>query len=132
MIVLDASTVVELLLATPAGDVVERHVTRPDQVVNVPHLMSVEVTHALRRLTRTGEVGELEARQALAVLPDLPVLRWPHEPLLGRAWDLRHSLSAYDATYVALAERLGAVLLTADARLQRSTGHQAEVLLVTA
>ena len=131
MIVLDASAAVELLLATPAGEVVESHVTRRDQIVSVPHLMSVEVTHALRRLTRTGEVDDLEARQALAVLPELPVFRWPHEPLLSRAWDLRHSLSSYDAIYVALAERLGAVLLTADARLQRSPGHHAQVLLVT-
>lgn len=131
MIVLDASVVVELLLATPTGRAVESHVTRPDENVNVPHLLSVEVTHALRRLMHTGTVADLEARQALAALQRLPAFRWQHEPLLSRVWELRHSLSAYDAVYIALAELLDATLLTTDARLGRSAGHRARVEVVT-
>jgi len=53
----------------------------------------------------------------------------PHRPLLSRIWELRDSVSAYDACYVALAERLGVPLLTCDARLGRSHGHHAEVVV---
>lgn len=65
-------------------------------------------------------MGRLDERRAAAALEDyldLPLTRHPHESLLSRALQLRHNVSAYDAAYVALAEQLGAELLTADARL---------------
>ena len=61
---------------------------------------------------------------------DLPITRHPHEPLLWRIWDLRDNLGAYDAIYVALAESLGATLLTCDAKIAAASGHSATVQVV--
>jgi predicted nucleic acid-binding protein len=52
----------------------------------------------------------------------------PHRALLSRVWELRENVSAYDACYVALAEGLSVPLLTLDARLARSSGHDAEII----
>ena len=46
----------------------------------------------------------------------------PLPPLLERMWELRHNVTAYDAAYIALAERLDAVLITCDARLATANG----------
>ena len=61
-------------------------------------------------------------------LVDLPLTRHAAEPFLGRAWQLRANVTAYDALYVALAEALGAVLVTCDARLARAAGDLAVVV----
>ena len=59
---------------------------------------------------------------ALTHLAAFPIRRMPLPPLLDRMWDLRHNITAYDAAYVALAERLQAVLITCDARLAAAIG----------
>jgi len=67
----------------------------------------------------------MAARRAAAAVSDLEILplqRVPHRPLLGRIWQLRNGVSPSDAAYVAVAEALGAVLLTADRRLSRAPG----------
>jgi predicted nucleic acid-binding protein len=89
---------------------------------NAPHLLDVEVAQALRRLVQQGERGQADARVALEELSALDLERHPHEPLLDRIWALRKNLTAYDATYVALAEALDAILLTCDGRLARAPG----------
>jgi len=99
--------------------------------LNAPHLLSVEVTQALRRLVMTGAVADFDAADCLVDLDNLLIRRWRHEPLLARVWELRSNLTAYDAVYVALAEALEATLLTADARLAHSSVHDAQVELVT-
>jgi predicted nucleic acid-binding protein len=60
---------------------------------------------------------------------DPRITRYPHVPLLGRAWELRDSLGVYDAVYVALAELLEAPRVTCDERLARAGGHDADVEL---
>lgn len=87
--------------------------------------------NALRRLLAAGAVAEPPTRMALIRLRTLDVRRWEHEPLVGRAWQLREILTPYDAMYVALAEVLDAPLLTTDGRLARSTGHRAAVELIS-
>lgn len=52
----------------------------------------------------------------------LPINLWPWALLTDRAWELRENLSTYDAGCVALAERLGAPLITGDARIARAPG----------
>lgn len=131
MIVLDASAVVELLLHTPAGAMVAERIADPTESVHVPHLVDVEVAHVLRRYVAARELSAAEAGTALDVLRDLPLDRHPHDVLLDRIWDLRSNLSAYDATYVALAEALDAVLLTCDARLARAVGSTVRIRVVT-
>jgi predicted nucleic acid-binding protein len=85
-----------------------------------PELVDLEVISALRGLLRVGKVDERRAREALADLRDLSLRRASHRELMTRCWDLRDNLTAYDASYVALAELLGATLVTADARISRA------------
>lgn len=122
MIVLDASAVVELVLATPAGRAVAGRIANPDISLHAPHLLDVEVAQALRRCAASGIIDDHTATAAFATLRDLDLERHGHEPLLGRVWALRRNLTAYDAVYVALAEALGAPLLTCDGKLARAAG----------
>ena len=131
MIVLDASAVVELLLNTAAGRRVADRVRDPAVGVHVPHLADIEVTQALRRYASAGDLAPDAAESALRDLRELDLERHAHEPLLTRVWELRRNLSAYDAVYVALAEVLGAPLLTCDRRLARAPGVIARVEVIT-
>lgn len=117
MIVLDASVTVELLLNTPIGRTVAERIADPALALHAPQLLDLEVAQALRRYAAAGALDPQRARQSLDDLGQLEITRWEHPPLLRRVWMLRHNLTAYDAAYVALAEALDAVLLTADRRL---------------
>jgi predicted nucleic acid-binding protein len=72
------------------------------------------------------------AAEAVSDLADLPLHRSSHRPLLRRIWELRHVATPYDAAYIALAEALEVVLLTADARLARAPGIKCEIETVLA
>jgi len=122
VIVLDASAVLELLLGTARGRSVATRIADPALGLHAPHLIDVEVAQALRRYVREGDLGADTAMAALQDLRSLDLERHPHEPLLDRVWALRGNLTAYDATYVALAEALGSVLLTCDAKLAHAPG----------
>ena len=107
VIVVDASAVVEVLLGTPAASTAERRLFGSNETLHAPHLLDIEVAHAIRRYAARGEVDGQRGRTALADLADFPLHRYPHAPLLLRVWELRNNLTAYDAVYVALAEELG-------------------------
>ena len=116
-VVLDASAAVELLLASALGGDVDRALGR-DPAIHVPELFAVEVLAAIRGAERRKELVAARAAAAVDDLLELPLIRWaPSDELLRRAWELRAAVSTYDAMYLALAERLGAVLLTTDRRL---------------
>ena len=85
--------------------------------VVAPDLLPYEVTNVLRRHRNAGRLSETEAGWLSTACTALSIELWPHAVLADRVWSLGANLSAYDAAYVALAERLGAVLLTADARI---------------
>ena len=122
---------VEVLLRTAIGmDALERLMAEPDGM-HVPHLLDVEVAHVLRRLVLTGELSTPDAEFAVEALAQLRLDRHAHILLLPRVWELRNSLSAYDAVYVALAEALNTPLITCDAKLSRSHGHRANIVLLT-
>ena len=131
MKVLDASALLELVVGTPAGLAVADELDDPDDGVHVPHLADVEVASALRRLVAQGIVSESIARESLDDLTSLDLQRHAHEPMLDRIWALRKNLSAYDATYVALAEVLDAELITCDRRLARTAKLPIRTRLVT-
>ena len=63
------------------------------------------------------------------IYSSLRVTRYPHFVFLPHIWRLRHNLSAYDAAYVALAEKLGATLITRDARLSSASARGVNVEL---
>lgn len=130
MIVLDASVTVDWLLRAPHARLVDALLLERDQTVGVPHLWSVEVTQVLRRFERVGELPSERADLARASLGQLRATRYAHEPLLGRAWQLRRNVTAYDGVYLALAEALDAPLVTSDAKLARVPGCTAAVQVV--
>jgi predicted nucleic acid-binding protein len=127
VIVLDASAVVELVLGSPRGAGVRARIQRPDESLNAPHLLDVEVVSVLRRYQLSGELSAEDGREALGDLTGLDIVRYPHDVLLPRVWELRTHVSAYDAVYLALAEVLEAPLVTLDRRLARARGHGARV-----
>ena len=131
MIVIDASALMEVLLATRVGTHVRARVFREDETLHAPHLLDLEVVHVLRRYCLIGELQPTRAAQALAILGGLRMVRHPHEPYVPRIWRLRHSLTAYDAAYVALAEALDSPLITRDSRMASAHGHHAKIELVT-
>lgn len=88
-----------------------------DLTLHAPHLLDVEVTQVLRRLSRAGTISAKRSALALDTFGDLRITRYEHGPLLKRVWTLRDSLSAYDACYVALAEAIDARLVTFDEQL---------------
>jgi predicted nucleic acid-binding protein len=99
---------------------VEEVLRAPDTDLHVPALCDVEVASALRRGLLAGAVPEARAREALEDYLDLPLRRYGHQSLMARVLALRVNFSAYDGIYVALAERLGAEILTADSSLARA------------
>jgi predicted nucleic acid-binding protein len=130
VIVLDASAVVEILLQSEVGASLTERLLAPESSLHAPYLLDIEVTQALRRFVLRGEVQPMRAQQALVIFAGFPIERYPHQLLLPRIWALRQNLTAYDAAYVALAEILGATLLTRDGRISRASGHSARVEVV--
>lgn len=105
-------------------------IAQPGETLHAPHLLDLEVAQVLRRQRRAGVVDELRGRRALDDLRALRIARYAHDIFLLRIWQLRDSVTAYDAAHLALAEVLAAPLLTLDERLSRSRGHRARVELV--
>ena len=118
---IDASAAIEILLKSPAG---ERLLDRLEDgtVAHAPHLVDVEIAHVLRRHVLRGAMAAGRAAAFLLLWRQLDIERHPHENLLERIWGWRANLTAYDATYVALAEVLGQPLVTADRRLAAAPG----------
>ena len=127
MIVLDASAALEWLLQTPRGVRFGRRIFLPGESLHAPHLLDVEVAQALRRFVAVHGLSVSRAEEALQDLTDLRIRRYPHTPFLRRIWALRNNLTSYDAVYVALAEALGAPVLTCDAKLAAAPGHGARI-----
>jgi predicted nucleic acid-binding protein len=130
LIVLDASAAVELVLRTPLAEHIAALVLDATEQLHAPHLIDIEVAQVLRRLAQSTELTPARAALALADFGDLAIERHAHGVLLRRVWSLRTVMSAYDASYVALAEALAARLVTCDGRLARAPGHTAEIELI--
>jgi predicted nucleic acid-binding protein len=129
MIVLDASAAIDWLLQTSAGQSIEKRIYSRNETLHAPHLFDLEVTQVLRRLALQGVISVRRSDEAVHDLLDLRVTRYPHLVLVPRIWQLRHNFSAYDAAYIVLAEKIGAALVTRDARLTSASGHAATVEL---
>jgi predicted nucleic acid-binding protein len=131
MIVADASAILELLLRTDAGGVVEARFFRRGETIHAPALLDLEVAQVLRRYVARGDMTSSRANVAIDLMIHFPIERYTHEPLLPRIWELRDNLTAYDAAYAALAEALRAPLVTCDSRLANAPGVRATVELIT-
>lgn len=128
-LVVDASFVMVLLTnsSEPMTTWVDGLIDGADLVA--PHLMAVEVTSALRIAERRELITPVQAALTHQDLVDLDVELHAFEPFASRIWSLRHSVSPYDAWYIALAERLDAPLVTLDRRLARNAHARCEFAL---
>jgi predicted nucleic acid-binding protein len=127
LIVIDASALLELLLGTGRAERVAARALVSEESLHAPHLLDIEIAQALRRLVQLKEITPARARQALDDFEEVLIERYGHKQLLPRIWQLRSSVTACDAAYVALSEALAAPLLTCDTRLGRSHGHRAQI-----
>ena len=122
LLVLDASALTAFYVVDdPRRGVVAQHLTAGHALFAPAHL-DAQVASALRGLAWTRPNVRAAAPAALGHLAGLALRRMAIAPLLTRMWELRDQLTAYDAAYVALAERLSAVLLTCDVKMRATTG----------
>jgi predicted nucleic acid-binding protein len=126
-VIVDASVVVAALVDRSHEGRWARSITSAGKL-EVPHLMPVEVCQVLRRRVASGALSVNDARGAMLGLQELDPNMHAFEPFASRAWELRDTVSAYDAWYVSLAEFLDAPLATLDARLRRAPGARCTFL----
>lgn len=129
MIVVDASCLCEILIGGVASEAIAERLSA-DVDHAAPHVIDVEVFGVVRREHLRGHLDRTEATQAIEDLENWPGERFGHRLLLTRAWELRDTVRGWDAMYVALAEALGASLLTTDQRLARATGPTCSIEVV--
>ncbi len=125
MIVIDASAAILGLLNDG-----EARSMLGEGAVACPHLADSEVAHALRAQVLRGDVAADDAWRAVETWGRLGIERIGVQGLLPRIWELRDNVSAYDATYVAVAEALEAPLVTADGRLARAPGPRCPITVL--
>jgi predicted nucleic acid-binding protein len=126
LIVVDTSAVIAALASLPRDPGLVRRIGE-DGDLHAPHLIDVEIQHALRGLVARRGLTDERAEGVRTDFADLALVRYPHHPLADRMWDLRRNLTPYDAAFVALSEALDAALITCDARLAASPGHRARI-----
>ena len=128
-LVIDASAIVEYLLKTSRAPRVAELIEVSDVWLSAPPLCDVEIVAALRRAILARRLNVDRALEAIMDYQDLPITRPSHLAVLKRMIELRANFSAYDATYVALAETLGAELVTADRPLAQAARSHTSLLV---
>lgn len=131
MIVLDSSAIIEILLDSPKAPIAAG--LYRSQQSHAPELVGFEVLSAVRGKVRGKE---LTPDQAVRTMLDFEGIEgnlelWPLiDVMTERAIEWRDNVSAYDATYVTLAEILPCPLVTADAKLGRAVEGLIDVIVV--
>lgn len=114
-VVIDASAIVEVALD---GDTPLRRsvldVLRAESVWVVPDYTDIEVVSAIGRVVRRGELSTVQAQSVLRAVASLPFTRVEVRAVSGRVVELMSNHSAFDAGYIAIAEQVGARVLTLD------------------
>ena len=125
--VVDASVLVAALVDTgPHGTWAEQVIE--NGALHAPELVLVEATNVLRRLERAKQISRSEANAAHDDLMELEIELFPFAPFSDRIWELRQTVTSYDAWYVAIAEFLGLPLATLDEHLTRAEGPECKFL----
>jgi predicted nucleic acid-binding protein len=126
--VTDASVFVDALVGVGMHGELARRYLRNIAVLEVPAIFGAEATSALRMLVLRGELSSIRASAAMEQVRTANTLQFPFEPFSRRIWELRSTLTVYDAWYVALAEWLGTELVTADQRLANADGARCPIM----
>lgn len=126
----DASALVEYLLGTQRSENIAAVLRIPEVDVHIPSLCDVETMVGLRRAIVQRVISVERATLAVDDYLDMPLTRHGHQALLRRILELRENFSPYDATYLALAEQLGAELMTADSPFAQSAGEYSSVSVI--
>ncbi|WP_100447156.1 type II toxin-antitoxin system VapC family toxin [Glycomyces xiaoerkulensis] len=130
MIVIDASVVAEILVGGNERSFhLRRSIMDATEATAAPDLLDIEVFSILRKYQRHGKLSDQRAAAAVTDLDDFEAERVPHRRFHDRIWELRHNVSPYDASYIALAERFGAPLWTYDKRLANAPGTRCEIVV---
>jgi predicted nucleic acid-binding protein len=130
VIVVDASALLDFMVLRGVSPGTEDLIAG-QRLLHAPHLIETEMLHTLRRWCARGALETQDAEDAITRLHHLRLVYHDHAPLRWRVWQLRGRLTAYDATYVALAEAVRARLLTSDARLASAASDLVPTVLAT-
>lgn len=129
LLVVDASVVISVLIdPSPVADAIGRRVGAATLLA--PAVLPFEVANVLRRRRNARLLSPAEASLALDGFGELSIELWPWETVATRVWQLGGNLSSYDASYVALAEQTGAILLTRDRRMLGAPGIRCTIDVV--
>jgi predicted nucleic acid-binding protein len=131
MIVIDASVLADALIDDGPVGVSARTALAADPHWAAPAHLLVEVLSVIRGRNLGGKLGTVRAQEAVDALPALVIDQIDVGRLVDRMWQLRGSITAYDAAYVAAAETLACPVVTADSRLAKATGTRCEIRLVS-
>lgn len=124
--VVDASSVVAAWI--DAGATGEWCIARlADDDLAAPALMPFEAANIVRRINAYGGIDASTATQVIDDLRRMAIELVPYDVLAERAWELRATLTVYDAGYVALAEALGGPLVTLDRKLANAPGPRCQI-----
>lgn len=118
--VVDASAIVDLIKGGAAAPALRRRLSGDGVLLYAPAVIDLEILHTMRRYVLARQMDAAEAQTALDSYAGIEILRFAHDTLFFRIWQLRDNLTAYDAAYVALAEGLKTSLITLDARLAKA------------
>ena len=129
VIVVDASIVYEVVGQGVHRDIALSTLLTHDDVVT-PAILDAEVLGIIKRDRDRGLLDETGAALAVNDLLSWPGERFAITPLVERVWDLRANVRVWDAFYVALAEALGAPVMTMDQRLARASGPRCEFVML--
>jgi predicted nucleic acid-binding protein len=129
VIVVDASVILGALVADKGADKIEKLIASEDWLV-APELIDLEITNALRRVEKMRRMSEVDAAGLLGHYLKLRLLRFSVTDILGDIWSMKQNLTAYDASYVALAKSLDLTLYTRDTKLAAAAGHDAKIVLI--
>lgn len=125
--VVDASTLVNALLPGSQGEQPRAAMTALSEIAAPEHL-GIEVLSVLRRLaSRQPDHAVPALTTARRTLAELHMTLVPLSVLHDRIWDLRDTLTVYDAAYLAAAEHLGVPLMTSDQALISCPSRQCPV-----
>lgn len=127
-VVVDSSVLVAALVDSGPDGVWAENIVESGGALYAPDLAQAEVTSVLRRLELGKKITTPQADAGYDDLMQLEIELLPFAPFADRIWELRATVTSYDAWYVSVAEAMGCPLATLDGRLAKAPGPKCEFL----